>query len=305
MHSRSSLGLLVLSIGLAWSSPIAAQGTDPLTRFLHGLLKPDENRGEAASADDKAGAAARKPSRPASSASRSRTEETAAPPEPASSGAGEALAGSKPRSIDRRRPTGPEAPTVAAPLPPTPPALPVVPASASQQAAPLPTTPAAAIERLNAHFNGIDALTATFVQTAGGQRSQGTLSLKRPGQMRFAYAPPSTLEIVSDGRSVAIRDRKLGTNDVYPIGQTPLKFLLQDHFDLARDTKIRNVQTNPDGTIVVRFDDSATFGGTSKVTLHFDARRNRLREWTIVDPQGYETTIVLSGVDVVTRGAAD
>ena len=73
-----------------------------------------------------------------------------------------------------------------------------------------------------------------------------------------------------------------------------MKFLLKDQFDLARDTKIRNVQTNPDGTIVVRFDDSATFGGTSKVTLHFDARRNRLKEWTVVDPQGYETTIVLS-----------
>jgi outer membrane lipoprotein-sorting protein len=305
MHSRSRLGLLVLSIGLAWSSPLAAQGNDPLTRFLNGLLKTDADKAESASGDDKAQAAPQNPSRSGSSASRSRAAKPVVPPEPASSGPGEALAAPAPRPIERRKPIAPNAPTVAVPPPPAPPTLPVVPAVASQQPAPLPTTPEAAIERLNAHFNRIDALTATFVQTAGGRRSQGTLSLKRPGQMRFAYAPPSTLEIVSDGRSVAIRDSKLGTNDVYPIGQTPLKFLLKDQFDLARDTKIRNVQTNPDGTIVVRFDDSATFGGTSKVTLHFDARRNRLKEWTVVDPQGYETTIVLSDVEVVTRGVAD
>jgi outer membrane lipoprotein-sorting protein len=177
-------------------------------------------------------------------------------------------------------------------------------AGAQQPQTALPTTPEAALERLNAYFNSIDVLTASFTQMGGGQRSQGTLQLKRPGQLRFAYAPPSTLEIVSDGRSVAIRDKKLGTNDVYPIGQTPLKFLLQEQFDLARDTKVRNVQTNPDGTIVVRFDDAATFGGTSKITLEFDAKRNRLKEWSVIDPQGYETQVVLSDLEVATRASA-
>jgi hypothetical protein len=78
-------------------------------------------------------------------------------------------------------------------------------------------------------------------RTARAEVSGATL-LKRPGQLRFAYAPPSTLEIVSDGRNVAIRDKKLGTNDVYPIGQTPLKFLVQERFDLARDTQVRNLR---------------------------------------------------------------
>jgi outer membrane lipoprotein-sorting protein len=185
----------------------------------------------------------------------------------------------------------------------TGPTLPGTTVAAQQQPA-APTTAEGALDQLNAYFNSLDVLTASFTQTSGGQRTQGTLALKRPGQLRFAYAPPSTLEIVSDGRNVAIRDKKLGTNDVYPIRQTPLKFLLQEEFDLARDTNVRNVQTNPDGTIVVRFDDSSTFGGTSKITLHFDARRNRLKEWTVVDPQGYETNVVLSDVNAVTRSAS-
>lgn len=155
---------------------------------------------------------------------------------------------------------------------------------------------------MNAYFNAIDQMSAYFVQkNPNGQQVEGTLSVRRPGQLHFAYAPPSTLEIVSDGRNVAIRDKKLGTNDVYPVGQTPLKFLLQEHVDLARDTKVQDVQVARDGMVTVRFDDSATLGGTSKITLRFDSRANALRQWTIVDSQGYETSVILSGLNVVQK----
>ena len=153
---------------------------------------------------------------------------------------------------------------------------------------------------MNAYFNSIDQLSAYFVQkNPNGQQAEGNLSMRRPGQFHFAYAPPSTLEVVSDGRNVAIRDKKLGTNDVYPVGQTPLKFLVQDNIDLSRDTKVRDVQVGRDGIVTVRFDDSATLGGTSKITLRFDARANALRQWSIVGSQGYETSVTLSNLNVV------
>jgi outer membrane lipoprotein-sorting protein len=189
---------------------------------------------------------------------------------------------------------------VVRPAPPAPAPQP----AAVQPAVSVPTTPQAAIERVNAYFNAIDQLTASFSQTSPGGRSGGTLALKRPGQLHFAYAPPSTLEIVSDGKSVAVRDKKLGTNDVYSIGQTPLKFLLKEDFDLGRDTKVRDVQTSPEGIVTIRFEDSATFGGTSKITLRFDARANALRQWTVIDPQGFETTVSLSNVQMVRRQSA-
>jgi outer membrane lipoprotein-sorting protein len=167
---------------------------------------------------------------------------------------------------------------------------------------PGPRTPEEALDRVNAYFNSIEVMSAYFVQrTPNGQQAEGTLSMRRPGQFHFAYAPPSTLEVVSDGRNVAIRDKKLGTNDVYPVGQTPLKFLVQDNIDLARDTKVRDVQVGRDGMVTVRFDDSATLGGTSKITLRFDSRANALKQWTIIDAQGYETTVTLSGLNVTYR----
>jgi outer membrane lipoprotein-sorting protein len=188
---------------------------------------------------------------------------------------------------------------------PTPTSVAAAAAPATPVSPPNPTSPAAALERVNAYFNSMDQMSAYFVQkNPNGQQVEGTLSVKRPGQLHFAYSPPSTLEIVSDGRNVAIRDKKLGTNDVYPVSQTPLKFLLQENVDLARDTKLRDVQIARDGMITVSFDDSATMGGTSKITLRFDSRANALKQWTIVDSQGYETTVVLSGLNVQRRNAS-
>ena len=194
-----------------------------------------------------------------------------------------------------------EAPKAAeAPPAQTPPATPV--AAKVQAPSPIPASPAAALDQVNSYFNGIDQLSAYFVQkNPNGQQAEGNLSMRRPGQFHFAYAPPSTLEVVSDGRNVAIRDKKLGTNDVYPVGQTPLKFLVQDNIDLARDTKVRDVQVGRDGMVTVRFDDSATLGGTSKITLRFDSRANALKQWTIIDAQGYETSVTLSGINATYR----
>jgi outer membrane lipoprotein-sorting protein len=191
----------------------------------------------------------------------------------------------------------------------TPPqAAPAATAVAAPASAPTPTSPPGprspeeALDRVNAYFNSLDQMSASFVQkNPNGQQAEGTLSMRRPGQFQFAYAPPSTLEVVSDGRNVAIRDKKLGTNDVYPVGQTPLKFLVQDNIDLSRDTKVRDVQVGRDGVVTVRFDDSATLGGTSKITLRFDTRANALKQWTIIDAQGYETTVTLSGLNATYR----
>ena len=97
-----------------------------------------------------------------------------------------------------------------------------------------------------------------------------------------------------------IRDRRLGTQDMYPLGQTPLKFLLKERVDLSRDTRVVDVSAEPD-LASVTLEDKATFGGTSKVTLLFDAKTFALRQWIVVDPQGYETQVSLRNIDTAAR----
>ena len=160
---------------------------------------------------------------------------------------------------------------------------------------------ATAIAKANGWFNSNLTLTADFVQLgADGKRTDGKLYVQRPGRLRFEYAKPATLEIIADGTSVAVRDRKLATQDVYFISQTPLKFLLKDKIDLAKDTQVLEVKAD-ERSVLILIEDKATFGGTSRIRLVFDAANFSLRQWTVTDPQGYETLVSLSNLELAQR----
>ncbi|MCJ2033349.1 LolA family protein [Methylobacterium sp. J-068] len=156
--------------------------------------------------------------------------------------------------------------------------------------------PAAVVAQANAYFNGITTLTGSFVQIGpDGRRIGGKLTLAKPGRMRFDYDQPSPLEIVADGTSVAVKDRKLGTQDLYFISQTPLKFLLREKIDLAKDLTVNDVSNDPGG-VRIALEDRSTLGGTSKIQLFFDAELKTLSQWRITDPQGYQTIVQLSNL---------
>lgn len=159
------------------------------------------------------------------------------------------------------------------------------------------------LDRINAYFNGLKGFQADFVQIApDGRNYGGILYLLRPGRMRFEYHPPAALEIVADGRSVAIRDRKLRTQDVYFIGQTPLKFLLQPKIDVAKDSTVKDLKRVGDD-VQLLIEDKSTLGGTSRIRVVFDAQNYALKEWTVTDPQGFDTRVMLSNLN--TNAAPD
>jgi len=158
-----------------------------------------------------------------------------------------------------------------------------------------------AIAKANQWFNANLTMVADFVQLgADGKRTDGKLYVQRPGRLRFEYARPATLEIIADGSSVAVRDRKLATQDVYFIGQTPLKFLLKEKIDIAKDTQILDVKAD-ERSVMILIEDKATFGGTSRIRLVFDTANFSLRQWTVTDPQGYETLVSLSNLELAQR----
>lgn len=185
-------------------------------------------------------------------------------------------------------------------------------ALAAGLAAPLFAAPASAlapdeqalIQKANAYFNSVKTMQADFSQVGSdGRRSRGQLYISKPGKMRFEYDKPSPIEIVADGKSVAVRDRKLGTQDLYLIGQTPLKFLLRASIDIARDTKVLAVEEDAQ-SVDITIEDKATLGGTSRIKLIFDPKSFALKQWTVSDPQGGDTTVTLSNVDLDSKPEA-
>jgi outer membrane lipoprotein-sorting protein len=178
------------------------------------------------------------------------------------------------------------------------------PAKDAKDAKPAPKqaiSAAEAVRRANAWFASAQLMTADFVQIGpDGHRAEGKLYVERPGRMRFQFAPPDRLEIVADGRSVAVRDQKLDTQDLYLIGQTPLKFLLDESIDLARDTQVLGVAAD-ENAVTITIEDKATLGGSARIELLFDPATFALKQWTVDDAQGYQTVVTLFDVDLTKR----
>ncbi|MDQ3068693.1 MAG: outer membrane lipoprotein chaperone LolA [Acidobacteriota bacterium] len=119
-----------------------------------------------------------------------------------------------------------------------------LPAFAAAQTAPPASTGeiAAAVQR---RYNGVRDFTADFTHTyQGGVLRQktverGTLEVKKPGRMRWAYTSPEKKEFVSDGSklySYLPADRQVIVSEVPPGGaDTTAALFLAGRGDLTRD----------------------------------------------------------------------
>jgi outer membrane lipoprotein-sorting protein len=152
-------------------------------------------------------------------------------------------------------------------------------------------------DRVSAYLSGARQLHGKFVQVGpDGGRSEGEFYLQKPGKVRFDYNPPSPIELIADGSSVVVRDRKLATQDLYPLSQTPLRFLLSDNVDLMKDTSLVAVYAD-DVFITVVVEEKNGVVGTSRLMIMFDAKNLQLKQWTVTDPQGLDTTVAVYNVD--------
>ena len=154
-----------------------------------------------------------------------------------------------------------------------------------------------ALKAISAKLGAVRTMTGQFVQFGPtGDRTEGKFFLARPGKVLFQYDPPTPISVISDGKSVLVHDRRLETYDIWPLSKTPLKFLLDSTLDLASSERVESVTIEPDLIRVVVVDDSRFGGG--KLTLFFDAATNELRQWTVADQQGLETTVAIYNVEI-------
>jgi outer membrane lipoprotein-sorting protein len=151
--------------------------------------------------------------------------------------------------------------------------------------------------RVSSYLSSLQTLVGNFVQVGpDGSKTKGDFYIQKPGKVRFEYDDPSPIAIVADGSSLVVRDRKLATQDVYPLSQTPLRFLLSDRIDLLRDTNVVNV-TADDVFISVTIEEKQALIGTSRLMLMIGAKDGQLKQWTVTDPQGYDTTVAVYNLD--------
>jgi outer membrane lipoprotein-sorting protein len=159
----------------------------------------------------------------------------------------------------------------------------------------------ALVDRVNNYLSNMQVLSGKFVQVGpDGRRSEGEFYISKPGKVRFEYDDPSPIELIADGQSVVVRDRRLATQDVYPLSQTPLRFLLSDHVDLMKDATLTAVYAD-DVFITVVVEEKNGLIGTSRLMMMFAAKDMALKQWTVTDPQGYDTTVAVYNLDATKR----
>ncbi len=103
------------------------------------------------------------------------------------------------------------------------------------QAAPCTREQQALLARAQAAYQGLSSFEGQFEQEdrqpdGQVQKAAGQIAYRRPGQMRWAYAPPNPQLLVTDGKTVWLYDPLLDTVTEQPLQQvtegTPLRFLL-------------------------------------------------------------------------------
>jgi outer membrane lipoprotein-sorting protein len=151
------------------------------------------------------------------------------------------------------------------------------------------------IKKLNDYLNSFQSLKADFVQVSSkGSMAQGQMLIAKPGKLRFEYAPPNPLLIVSDGRWLTIKDKVKEKGDQFPLSATPLRLVVAPQIDLLAETDVIGFDST-DGLISVSFvDRKGSLGGY--ITLVYDQQRNQLIQWVVVDGKGRHTTVQLTNI---------
>jgi outer membrane lipoprotein-sorting protein len=151
--------------------------------------------------------------------------------------------------------------------------------------------------QVQAHLRAVETMTADFAQTdSRGKTLTGTLSLKRPGKIRFQYQEGVPLLVVGDGKALTLIDYKVNQVSRWPIGNSPLSILLDPDRDISRYARV--LPGAPNGRVLIEGRDPRhpEFG---TITIGFTQQASApgglmLAGWTVLDAQNNRSTVVLS-----------
>jgi outer membrane lipoprotein-sorting protein len=155
---------------------------------------------------------------------------------------------------------------------------------------------AGALSQVSNHMRAVDTMIADFAQTdRRGQTLTGTITMKRPGKVRFQYQKGVPLLIVGDGKALTLIDYEVRQVSRWPISSHPLSVLLDPNKDLSRVAKV--VQNDNQVLAVQARDPKKPEFGT--ITIAFTKSPSApgglmMRGWTSIDAQNNRTTVRLS-----------
>ncbi|MBY0344648.1 MAG: outer membrane lipoprotein carrier protein LolA [Sphingomonadales bacterium] len=158
-------------------------------------------------------------------------------------------------------------------------------------------TAASDLDRVVGALRAISTMKADFTQTdRQGNTLRGTMTLKRPGKIRFDYGKNADFLVVSNGKSLYVVDYEVRQVERWPIGNSPLGALFDPEKDVKRFGKLVPTGNKDVYSVEVRDPKKPEFGMITLIFVKNAAAPGglQLTHWVALDAQNNRTRVALS-----------
>ena len=152
------------------------------------------------------------------------------------------------------------------------------------------------INQISEYINNIQTISSDFIQTnSNGESFSGIIKIKKPGLLLLDYNTPSNNKIISNGKEVALINKKNKTITYYNLEQLPIKIFLDSNFSL-NNFKIIKYQED-EKKIEFEINDKIN-NNSGSIKFIFQDSPLLIKKWIIKDIQGFETQMFLSNTTI-------
>jgi outer membrane lipoprotein-sorting protein len=135
-------------------------------------------------------------------------------------------------------------------------------------------------------------LSFNFKQTIDEKNENGTCILKYPKKIYCEYDNINKKILVSNGRSLVIKNRNSGTYFIYPLKKTPLELLLDKNYLLSKINILEPRDINN------RYLNFKIFENNNEINIFFDKQTFNLIGWQTEDIYQNLTITFISSVKI-------
>ena len=147
-------------------------------------------------------------------------------------------------------------------------------------------------EKIISQMQFTNNLSFDFIQTINNENENGRCIIKYPGKIWCEYDNSNKKIIVSNGKSLVIKNRNSGSYYIYPLKKTPLVFLLDKQYLIS---KMNILEPREIDNKYLNF---RIFEKNNEINIFFDKKNLSLVGWQTKDIYQNLTITFLSSIKI-------
>ena len=147
-------------------------------------------------------------------------------------------------------------------------------------------------EKIISQMQFTNNLSFDFIQTINNKKESGRCIIKYPGKIWCEYDNSNKKIIVSNGKSLVIKNRNSGSYYIYPLKKTPLVFLLDKKYLIS---KMNILEPREIDNKYLNF---KIFEKNNEINIFFDKKNLSLVGWQTKDIYQNLTITFLSSIKI-------